>query len=128
MRNYLLPIKSLFFAAFSLFILAQCSEEEIVPTESAAPTEEITAVPVEATGSMTISGVYTSYEDVKDCTTCTFVVPSDMLIVDGKELGLKPGAIICLDKAVRYGDVEFVNLQGTEDKPITIGSTDRTKI
>ncbi|HEY9490211.1 MAG TPA: hypothetical protein VIQ51_17865, partial [Chryseosolibacter sp.] len=87
-----------------------------------------TAVPVEATGSMTISGVYTSYEDVKDCTTCTFVVPSDMLIVDGKELGLKPGAIICLDKAVRYGDVEFVNLQGTEDKPITIGSTDRTKI
>jgi len=128
MRNYLLPVKSLFFAAFSLFIFAQCSEEEIVPTESVAPTEETTAVPVEATGSMTISGVYTSYEDVADCTTCTFVVPADMLVVDGKELGLKPGAIICLDKAVRYGDVEFVNLLGTEDKPITIGSTDRTKI
>ena len=76
-----------------------------------------------ATGSMTISVVYTSYEDIQDCKTCTYVVPEDLAIVDGKELGLKPGSVICLNKAIQYGDIDFLNLEGTEENPIRIGNT-----
>jgi hypothetical protein len=116
-------MKKILFAASALFIFAQCTEEEIVPSQSVvAPVEDV-AVPMEATGSMTISGIYTSYEDIKDCKTCTFVVPADLSVVDGNELGIKAGAVICLNKAIQYGDVDFVNLEGTESNPIRIGTT-----
>lgn len=116
-------MKNILFAAFTLFIFSQCTEEEIVPARPAAPAAEIATLPVEATGSMTISGIYTTYEDVADCKTCTYVVPADVAVVDGKELDLKAGSVICLDKAIKYGDVDFVNLEGTENSPIKIGST-----
>jgi hypothetical protein len=110
------------FAAFTVFALAQCTEEDIMPQQTAAPSEEEIEVTPEPTGSMTISGVFTSYEDIADCKTCTYVVPADLAIVDGKELGLKPGSVICLNKAIQYGDVDFVNLEGTEQSPIKIGT------
>ena len=118
-----MSMKKIFLAAAALFVFAQCTEEEIVPNESAAaPTEQV-AAPIEATGSMTISGIYTSYEDIQDCKTCTFIVPADLSVVDGKELGLEAGAVICLNKAIQYGDIDFVNLEGTEASPIKIGTT-----
>jgi len=121
MRKKLMSVRNVLVAAFTVFMLVQCSEEEITPEQPVdAAEEEVSAA--EATGSMTISGVFTSYEEVKDCKTCTYVVPADLTVVDGKELGLKPGAIICLDKAKKYGDVDFVNLEGTEESPIVIGS------
>ena len=123
MRTNLISMKNLLLAVFALFIFSQCTEEEIAPDQAEATQTEAVSLPIEATGSMTISGVFTSYEDIKDCTTCTFVVPADLAVVDGKELGLKPGAVICLDKAIRYSDVDFVNLEGTEENPIRIGST-----
>ena len=46
---------------------------------------------------------------------------------DGEELKVKAGWVICLDKALRYGDIEFVNLVGTESQPIRIGGTTFTK-
>jgi hypothetical protein len=123
MRTNLMSMKKIFLAASALFVFSQCTEEEIVPNEAAAtPTEQVAVAP-EATGSMTISGIYTTYEDIKDCKTCTFVVPADLSVVDGKELGIKAGAVICLNKAVQYGDVDFVNLEGTEANPIRIGTT-----
>ena len=127
MRNNLMPMKTLLIAAFTVFTLSQCTEEEIVPQQAPAPAEATVVLPVEATGSMTISGVFTTYEDIKDCKTCTYTVPADLAIVDGKELNLKPGSVICLDKAIRYGDVDFVNLEGTEENPIRIGSTTFSK-
>lgn len=116
-----MPIKTILFAAFTVFILAQCSEDEIAPQQPIEASAEELSVDDAASGSMTISGVYTSYEDVEDCKTCTFVVTEDLTLVDGQDLGLKPGAVICLDKAKRYGDIEFVNLEGTEQNPIKIG-------
>ena len=116
-------MKKILVAAFALFMFSQCTEEEIVPTQAPAAPAEAVAVPMEASGSMTISGIFTTYEEVQDCKTCTFVVPADMSVVDGKELGLKAGAVICLDKAIKYGDVEFMNLEGTESHPIRIGTT-----
>lgn len=123
MRNNLVSMKNILFAAFTLFALSQCSEEEIVPQQTEAPAAEAVAATPEATGSMTISGIYTVYEDVTDCKTCTYVVPANVVTVDGKELALKAGSVICLDKAIKYGDVEFVNLEGTEASPIRIGTT-----
>jgi hypothetical protein len=123
MRNKLMPMKTILFAAFTVLTLSQCTEEEIVPQQNPAPAAETVSLPVEATGSMTISGVFTSFEEITDCKTCTYVVPADAAMVDGKELNLKAGSVICLDKALQYGDVEFVNLAGTEANPIRIGST-----
>ena len=123
MRNNLMPMKTILFAVFTVFTFSQCTEEDIVPQQNPAPAAETVALPVEATGSMTISGVFTSYEEISDCKTCTYVVPADAATVDGKELNLKAGSVICLDKALQYGDVEFVNLAGTEANPIRIGTT-----
>lgn len=121
-NNRLMSMKNILFAAFTVFALSQCSEEEVVPAQApVAAAEEVESAP--ATGSMTISGIYTSYEDIADCKTCTYVVPVDVAIVDGKELNLKPGSVICLDKAKQYGDVDFVNLEGSEQSPIRIGTT-----
>lgn len=116
-------MNKIIFAAFSLFIFSQCTEEEIAPARPEAPAAEVAAMPELATGSMTITGIFTSFEDIEDCKTCTYVVPAEVTVVDGKELNLKAGSVICLDKAVRYGDVDFVNLEGTESNPIRIGAT-----
>ena len=116
-------MKNILVAAFAVFSLAQCTEEEIVPAQAEVSAIEAVELPVQAAGSMTISGVFTTYEDISDCKTCTYVVPADVAIVDGKELDLKAGSIICLDKAIQYGNVDFVNLEGTEENPIRIGST-----
>jgi len=127
MRNNLMSMKKILFAAIALFIFSQCSEEEIVPQQTETSAVEAADVLQEATGSMTISGIYTIYEDIEDCTTCTYVVPAKQALVDGNELNLKAGSVICLDKAIQYGDVEFINLEGTEDSPIRIGLTKLVK-
>ena len=114
-------MKKFLIAAFAVFTLAQCTEEEIVPAQAEGPVQAA-ELPMQASGSMTISGVFTTYEDVADCKTCTYVVPADVAVVDGKELDLKAGSVICLDKAIQYGDVDFINLEGTEESPIRIGS------
>lgn len=122
MTNNSLSLKNLLIAACTVFVFSQCTEEEIVPAATPAAAVDAPVLPAAESGSMTISGVYTVYESITDCNTCTFVVPEDLGIVDGKELGLKPGAVICLDKAITYGDIEFVNLEGTEDQPIRVGT------
>jgi hypothetical protein len=122
MRNNLISMKNILVAAFAVFSLAQCTEEEIVPAQTEVSAVEAVELPIQATGSMTISGIFTSYEDIEDCKTCTYVVPADIAVVDGKELNLKAGSVICLDKAIKYGDVDFVNLEGTEENPIRIGA------
>ena len=127
MRNNLMTMKNILFAAFTLFIFSQCTEEEIAPSQAQPSVDQAVVLPEQPTGSMTISGVFTNYEDIADCKTCTYVVPADVTVVDGEELGLKAGSVICLDKAISYGDVDFINLIGTESKPIRIGSTTFTK-
>lgn len=121
MTNKFMAMKNILIAALAVFTLSQCAEEDIVPAQIEPASVEAAELPAPATGSMTISGVYTVYEDIKDCSTCTFTVPADASVVDGLQLDLKPGAVICLDKAIQYGDVEFVNLEGTEEQPIRIG-------
>jgi hypothetical protein len=122
MTNSLTTMKKFLFSAITLFAFSQCTEEEVVPTAAPAAAVEAQATAAEPTGSFTISGLYTSYESIEDCNTCTYFVSADQTEIDGAELNLKAGSVICLDKAIEYGDLTFTNLEGTEASPIIIGA------
>ncbi len=55
-----------------------------------------------------------------DCSSCTYVVPSNATIVDGATLNLGPGSVICLNSANQYGSLTFRNIIGTSSSPIII--------
>jgi hypothetical protein len=117
--------KKLFIAAAAVIVMTQCTDEGELLTPQAQPAVEQATVaaaadqPTEA--SFTISGLYTNIVESTDCATCTYVVPAETTLIDGKVLGFKPGAVICLSKGVDYKMLEFVNLEGTEEAPIVIG-------
>jgi hypothetical protein len=115
-------VKTSLFVAGSLFFMASCQEDEF--TEVAEDvTTSATAVNGESNvGSITIEGTNTVFSDNVTCSTCTYVVADDIETIDGKELGLAPGSVICLDAAKKYGNLTFINVDGTEEAPITIGT------
>jgi len=122
-----LKLKNVLLAAVLLTALFNCSEEEIapvVPDTAAAPAvqQEATVTDRPLAFSLTITGAHTTFSKANNCSSCTFVVPANTFIVDGKEKGFKPGDVICLDAAIKYGALEFVNMEGTADKPIVISN------
>lgn len=92
-------------AIFSVF--TQCSEEEVI-------------FPVAKKKLLSPTDSLYIFADNANCDDCTYIVPADAKVIDGKELGLKPGSIIGLDSEITYGTLEFNNLQGTKDQPIII--------
>jgi hypothetical protein len=62
-----------------------------------------------------------------DC-GCTYTVPSKTYAVDGAVLGLKPGAVICLNTANTYYNIVFRNLKGSATAPITIKNCGGTAV
>ena len=62
-----------------------------------------------------------------DC-GCTYTVPSKTYAVDGAVLGLKPGAVICLNAANTYYNIVFRNLKGSATAPITIKNCGGTAV
>jgi hypothetical protein len=117
--------RTMLFAFFAVCLLASCQDkEEVLPAD---PTTE--EIPDENGNlksnivSLTIVGENTEFAESVECTTCTYVVAKNTTVIDGQELGLKPGSIICLDKALQYGELSFVNLKGTVENPIFIGIT-----
>ena len=99
----------LLFSVLSLFLI-QCTDDELVsPTvvEDELDTQKVSA---SATASAYI------------CSSCTYVVPPNKTTVDGKLLGLKPGAVICLSSGTVYPNIVFTNLEGTSNLPITISN------
>lgn len=57
---------------------------------------------------------------LSSCTSCTYVVPAGVTIIDAAVLGLQPGSVIGLDSRIEYGNLVFRNLEGTYDEPIVI--------
>jgi hypothetical protein len=116
-------LKKVMLTATAIVALMQCSEEEMVTP--AAPVAEIetatsaAAIPL-TISSLTVAGINTTFATAKDCKTCTFVIPEGTELVDGKAMGFQPGNIICLNAAFKYGNLEFVNMEGTEENPIVI--------
>ena len=121
-NNTVSTLRKAMLAAATVFVLTQCSEEEVTPAvQSAEPETVVTAASSNLSmSSMTVAGVNTTFATAKDCKTCTFVVPEGTEVVDGKELGFQPGNVICINAAFKYGKLEFVNIEGTEENPIVI--------
>jgi hypothetical protein len=120
-RNAKSVVKASVFFVASLFFLASCQENEFTEVAEDVATSA-TAVGDSNVGSITIEGSNTVFSDNVECSTCTYVVAEDLETIDGKELGLAPGSVICLDAAKKYGNLVFVNVEGTEEAPITIGT------
>lgn len=120
-RNAKSVVKASVFFVASLFFLASCQENEFTEVAEDVATSA-TAVGESNVGSITIEGSNTVFSDNVECSTCTYVVAEDLETIDGKELGLAPGSVICLDAAKKYGNLVFVNVEGTEEAPITIGT------
>ena len=121
-QKFIPTLKSVAFAATALFSLVRCSDDSIVPSSSTAPAvaEMASASAPVAVSSFTVSGVNTVYKTANDCSTCTYIVAENAKVVNGKELGLKPGDVICLNSRYNYGDIELVNIEGTVEHPIVI--------
>jgi hypothetical protein len=109
-------------ASSAIFFLSRCQDQEMETVTQNADAA-IAATSTESNvGSLTISGTHTQFTASVDCKTCTFVVADNLQTIDGKELGLKPGSVICLDAALKYGNLSFENLEGTAEQPIIIGN------
>jgi hypothetical protein len=120
----ILTTAKLFTLALSMFFLSSCSTEEdmIAPTSTSVAEQETVASDEGGSEieSFTVSGIYTDVTETTDCATCTYIVPANATLVDGKELGFAPGSVICLDKTIKYKSLEFTNLEGSSESPITI--------
>lgn len=114
--------KTLFLSTAIIFTMVQCSEEEIIAedTITADIATEITSESADV-ASISVAGLYTEIKGDVECSTCTYIVDPRETTVDGNELGLKPGAVICLKKSLKYAALDFVNMEGTEASPIVIG-------
>lgn len=115
-------VKTVIYSTAVVLTLVQCSEEQIIAQEL---TSEDVATQMMAesaeVGSLSVSGLYTEVTGDVACATCSYFVDPKETTVDGIELGFKPGSVICLRKALKYGSVDFVNMEGTEGNPIIIG-------
>jgi len=116
-------VKLYVLVGIAVFSLSQCAEDEEILSPSSPSLENIsteTGAPL----SLNISGIHTFADAPVECKTCKYVVASNETLIDGKALGIKPGDIICLDAAKKYGSLDFINLYGTLEKPIVIANTD----
>lgn len=120
-RKAISPIRTVMFSLVAVCLFTACQDDEFETIATDAEAEMVTTGETESNiGSITVTGENTEVVSTVDCTTCTFVVESDREIIDGAEL--KPGSVICLQTGVKYGNIEFVNLKGTAENPIVIGS------
>jgi hypothetical protein len=116
-------LKRVMYTATAVLALMQCSEEDELVTPAAShATAAIASSDNASASSLTVTGSNTAYATLTDCKTCTYVVAANEEVIDGKTLGFKPGNIICLNKGIKYGNLEFVNLDGTAEKPIIIAT------
>ncbi len=110
------------FAVTAVCLLSSCQDDEFTQVAEDTNTEIAVAADDNVT-SVTITGANTDFVSSVDCKTCTYVVDGNADVIDGLELGLKPGSVICLDAALKYRELTFTNLEGTEKEPIIVGKT-----
>lgn len=114
------PFRTLMLIVVVGCLTIACQDDEFTEVAHQAQTEITASVPEPELGSLTVIGENTEFTTGVDCKTCTFVIDEKTTIVDGETLGLKAGSILCLKSGVRYGDLTFINLNGTAEKPIII--------
>jgi hypothetical protein len=114
-------VRTSLFACIAVCLLASCQDDELVPRPEDVETP-VVAASESNVSSLTISGSNTEFVERVDCSACTFIVDAKSETIDGAQLGLKPGSVICLKAALKYGNLSFINLEGTEESPITIAT------
>jgi hypothetical protein len=108
-------------AALALFVFTQCNDEPRIKAPQAAQTPTVSVSDEDApVVSLTVDGIHTVFSSLADCKTCDYVVPENAEVVDGKEIGIKPGQAICLDENFRYGNLKLINIEGSAKEPIVI--------
>lgn len=55
-----------------------------------------------------------------ECLKCTYVVPPSASNINGEQIQIKPGDVICLSAAFNYGPLRFAKLRGEAGKPVII--------
>lgn len=103
-RSLRKALQMLIFVSAIFVMFARCSDEEMIPD-------------YRQTGLDTVN---VDSALLKSCKGCNYVVPAGKKVVDGKLLGLKPGSVIGLSSTIIYGSLEFRNIIGTVQQPITI--------
>lgn len=101
--------KALTFAITATLLLSKCSTDDILEEE------------VQLTQDLKTSAKSTSCG-------CTYTVPSNKNLIDGRVLGIKPGAVICLSAGNTYKNLNFQNIIGTATAPITIKNCGGTAV
>jgi hypothetical protein len=120
-------IKRAMFTAAAIFALTQCSQDDdfINPATTKVSTTQTAAdLQTVSVSSLTVSGTNTAFTTVSDCKSCTYIVAADEQLIDGKKF--KAGDIICLNKGIKYGNIEFVNIEGSTEKPVVIATVGET--
>lgn len=117
-------VKNFVFALSFVCFVASCQDDKMLAVTEDVETKAASEVAaVSNIESLTITGSNTVFaEGSVDCRVCSYIVDANTETIDGLELGLKPGSIICLKSALTYGNLSFVNLEGTEENPITIAT------
>jgi hypothetical protein len=115
-------VKMFLLSTAIVLTMVQCSEEEII-AEQVVEDDMATEMMSESAdvASISVSGLYTEIKGDVQCSTCTYIVAASETTVDGRELGLRPGNIVCIKKSLKYPALDFVNMEGTEESPIIIG-------
>ncbi len=108
-----------------LGLTAQCTTDESFAepeaSDDALAEESVSAAARSA--SLTVSGAFIEYAEGSSlCSECSYILPEDATVVDGKVVGIKPGDVICLNSAFSYGSIELVNVDGSEESPIIIAN------
>jgi hypothetical protein len=107
------------------FGATSCTEQDTLVEEPVRPAVEAVEVAEDGeanAASLTVSGTFIEYRDGNLCSECTYVIPEDATVVDGAELDIKPGDVICLNAAFKYKGIELNNVQGAEGKPVIIAN------
>ena len=94
--------------AVLLFFFQRCADEQFLISDSNTLTTQ------------SLNTVTDGTAVLDDCSACTYVVPANVRIIDGKLLDLKPGSVIGLSANVQYGNLLFRNIVGTLENPIII--------
>jgi hypothetical protein len=115
-------LKKAMFTATAVVALMRCSEDEQIIAPVADVNTTNSSMASSSVASLTVTGANTAFSTLNDCKTCTYIVSAKEELIDGKILGFKPGNIICLNKGIEYGNLEFVNIEGTEEQPIIIAT------
>jgi hypothetical protein len=121
------PLRNLF-GSWSLavctvmcLVFFQCSEDKFFTAETESAQYD---APLELTTFSKASPA--------SCSSCKYVIPANVNIIDAVALGLKPGDVVCLNAATTYTTpLKFINVNGSLADPIYItncGGTARVTV